>query len=194
MSSVRKAALCFAVCSMLGCVDQDAPTDVTSEASAIDVAPVTTTSRERIMPDEISVQRAIEGVLVPADCVAFQTIYRMGPAEGTFRAFGVCVRPYSKIVFQAVGDMEDRPSASGAPSGNSLLALQSALAVKTVNNAGRFDHSTGAGGLFPKGGPPQPGGTEGRVVIAVAHRLQIAYDNAEAALKEATPTGTTAGY
>jgi hypothetical protein len=187
----------FALCTMVGCVGQDdGSSEVASEASAIELTPVVTT-REPAMPPVQSLRDAIEdrgpGGLIPDNCKAFQTIFRAGPTLGTFRAFGVCVRPSNQIIFQIVGDVGGIDATTGAASRSDLAALNSVLSFEAAKNSNEPDFTIGGGGLFPKGGPPQPGGTDPGVVLAVARRLQGTYDAAEDALKEATPI-PTAGY
>jgi hypothetical protein len=167
----------------------DAPQAAPAEASIV-LTPVPVPVPTIYMPPIQSVQEAYvarldHGGLIPDSCKAFQTVIRGGSTLGTFRAFGVCLRPVQRIVFQVEGGLGSSAATTTAGT-NDLVLLNALLAREATSDSAEPNLTTGAGGLLPKGGPPQPGGTDPHAVIAVARDLQDAYDTAEIALKEAT--------
>ena len=190
MIGMRIAAMSVAVAAFCGCAaGSDDGSDVSAQTSALTL---TTVGDFIYMPPRQSLRdamatRAERGGLIPDDCKAFQTLVRVGSTLGSFRAYGVCVRPYDRIVFQIEGEIGGSVAATtGASSVSEYAQLQAVLGIEASKNSNEPDFWTGGGGLFPKGGPPQPGGTDPRVILGVAHDLQDSHEMAERALSEAT--------
>ncbi len=210
MSRIFAVTAAVGMLWMAGCVEQGGmPSEATAEASSeLELSSAPTSTAPAIppvcymnpttpRPASTNAAGAVTAVgancnlalfrnLIPNYCHHFVVISRAGSVPGNVRQYGVCTRP-EMVVWQIESSTEAPVSLGGfSVSENDLLAGR-INGEANEQSHGMPDFGIYGGGFIAKccPPPPGPGGTDPRVLFAVAHNLESVQTQADVDLKAA---------